>query len=405
MRIVAALRAEYKTMLLKMKPTDITAEFINEYLVDKAEKKDGKVTIIPSKMKTSDTFTLLPSEYFNKTKVLTNVGLFIFNKFIVEGQFEEVLGYINTPIDNKCESKIEDKLAKALLDDVITSEQMAVFFNKLQWISMQFNSVFASSFTMKSLKPLPDVVKRKEELFKEHKEELENGDVITAVKIENELTSMAESELKGDPGMDLYNSGARGKFANNYKNISIMKGPVFNPATDRWDMVDTNFINGINKQDIPVYGNSVVTGAYPKAVGTQESGYSAKQLTAAFQGVVLDEPGSDCGTKGYLEILLTESMKSGMMYRYIIEKNKLVLMDDSNIDNYVGKKIKLRSPMYCIGDKLCSKCAGLMYEKLGIKNIGLTTSRAATTLLNMGMKQFHDSTQSIVRIDINKISL
>ena len=80
-------------------------------------------------------------------------------------------------------------------------------------------------------------------------------------------------------------------------------------------------------------------------------------------------------------------------------------MDDSNIDNYVGKKIKLRSPMYCIGDKLCSKCAGLMYEKLGIKNIGLTTSRAATTLLNMGMKQFHDSTQSIARIDINKISL
>ena len=60
-------------------------------------------------------------------------------------------------------------------------------------------------------------MKRKEELFKEHKEELENGDVITAVKIENELTSMAESELKGDPGMDLYNSGARGKFANNYK--------------------------------------------------------------------------------------------------------------------------------------------------------------------------------------------
>ena len=45
------------------------------------------------------------------------------------------------------------------------------------------------------------------------------------------------------------------------------------------------------------------------------------------------------------------------------------------------------------------------FEKLGIKNIGLTTSRAATTLLNMGMKQFHDSTQSIARIDISKISL
>lgn len=402
---MATLKAEYKDLLLKLKPEDISADFINGYLIDRAEKKDGKVTIIPSKIKTSDTFTLQPSEYFNKTKVLTNVGLFIFNKFIVEGQFEDILGYLNTPIDNKTEAEIESKLSKALLNDRVTPEQMAVFFNKLQWLGMQFNSAFASSFTMNTVKPLPSVMKRKEELFKEYEEELRNGDVITAVKIENELTEMAKSELKDDPGMDLYNSGARGKFGNNYKNMSVIKGPVFNPSTGKWDMVDTNLVTGINKNDIPVYGNSVVMGAYPKAVGTQKSGYSAKQLVAAFQGVVLDDPGSDCGTKGYLEIVLTPSMKQGLLYRYIIEGNKLVLMDDENIDNYVGRKIKLRSPMYCIGDKLCSKCAGQMYEKLGIKNIGLTTSKAATTLLNMGMKQFHDSTQSIVKLDISKISL
>ena len=402
---MANLKPEYKKILLELKSEDISADFINGYLIDRAEKKDGKVTIIPSKMKTSDTFTLEPNEYFNKTKVLTNVGLFVFNKFIIEGQFEDVLGYVNTPIDNKTEAEIESKLSKALLNDKITPEQMAVFFNKLQWLGMQFNSAFASSFTMKTVKPLPSVMKRKEELFKQYEEELKNGDVITAVKIENELTELAKSELEGDPGMDLYNSGARGKFGNNYKNMSVIKGPVFNPSTGKWDMVDTNLVTGINKNDIPVYGNSVVMGAYPKAVGTQKSGYSAKQLVAAFQGVVLDEPGSDCGTKGYLEIVLTPSMKQGLLYRYIIEGNKLVLMDDDNIDKYIGRKIKMRSPMYCIGDKLCSKCAGQMYEKLGIKNIGLTTSKAATTLLNMGMKQFHDSTQSIVKLDISKISL
>lgn len=402
---MAMLKPEYKQMLLKMKPEDITATFIHTYLIDTAVKENGKVTIVPSKMKTSDKFDLLPSEYFNKTKVTTNVGLFIYNKFIVEESFQEVLGYIDTPINSKKLAEIESKLSKALLNDIITPEQMAIYLNKNQWLTMQFNSAFASSFTMNTIKPIPEVVARKEKLFKENKEKIDNGDVITSVKIENELLDMAKEKLKNDPGMNLYESGARGKFGNNYKNMTIMKGSVFNPATGKYDILPTNFVDGIDKKDIHVYGNSVVTGSYPKAVGTQTSGYSAKQLTAAFQGVVLDKPGSDCGTKGYLEILLTESLKKDMTYRYVIDKNKLVLLDETNINNYVGKKIKLRSPMYCIGDKICSKCAGMMYEKLGITNIGLTTSKAATSLLQMGMKNFHDSTASINKIDINNISL
>ena len=402
---MATLKSEYKQLLLKLKPNDITASFIDTYLADKAEKVDGKLKTIPAKMKTNDTFILEAKEYFNKERVLTNVGLFIFNKFFIEESFQDVIGYVNTPIDAKVESEIEKKLSVALLNDVITVDEMVTFLNKLQWLAMQFNSIFSSSFTMNSVKPHPDVVKRKKQLLDENKEKLDNGDVITAVKIEKELTNLAKEKMKNDPGMDLYNSGARGKFSNNYKAISVIKGPIMNPTTGKWDFVSSNFIEGINKDEIHVYGNSVVTGAYPKAVGTQTSGYSAKQLTAAFQGIVLDKPGTDCGTTQYLEIVLTPWMKSDMRYRYIIENNKLVLLDDKIIDKYVGKKIKLRSPLYCKNDKLCSVCAGQMAEKLGITNIGLTTSRVATTLLNMGMKKFHDSTASINKLDINTMTL
>lgn len=402
---MATLSNEYKKMLLSMKPDDITATFINDYLADRAERVDGKLKVLPAKIRTNDTFTLLPGEYFNKEKVLTNVGLFIFNKFFIEESFQKVIGYVNTPVDAKVEADIEKKLSNALLNDVITVEQMVTFLNKLQWFSKQFNSVFSNSFTMNSVKPLPEVVKRKNELLKQHSETLKNGDVVTAVKIEKELTELAKEKLKDDPGMNLYKSGARGSFNNNYKAISIIKGPVFNPSTGKWDFVSSNFVDGINKDEIPVYGNAVVTGAYPKAVGTQVSGYSAKQLTAAFQGIVLDVPGSDCGTTQYLEIKLNPWLKNDMRYRYIIERGNLVLLDDETIDKYVGKTVKLRSPLFCKGDKLCSKCAGQMCEKLGITNIGLTTSRAATSLLQMSMKKFHDTTASIVKIDINDMTL
>ena len=216
---------------------------------------------------------------------------------------------------------------------------------------------------------------------------------------------MAREELKGDPGMDLYNSGARGSFDNNYKNIAVIKGPVYNPVTDKYDFVSSNFMEGIKKEEIPIVANSIPAGAYPKAVGTQTGGYYNKQISAAFQGVVLDKQGSDCGTKLTLEVLLTDSNKSQFLHRYIVSGNSLVLLDSNNIDKYINKKVKFRSPMYCKGDKLCSKCAGILYYKLGIENIGLTATKLAGTLLNLNMKKFHNSTANIKKIDLNEIDL
>jgi muramidase (phage lysozyme) len=140
-----------------------------------------------------------------------------------------------------------------------------------------------------------------------------------------------------------------------------------------------------------------------KAVGTKVSGYLSKQITAAMQTVVLDNKDSDCGTKGYLTMLLTPDLKNDMMYRYIIENNKLVLINDKNIESYMNREVKLRSPMYCISDKICNKCAGDMYYKLGLKNLGLTATRVSSSLLNLSMKKFHDSTVNTTKVDINKL--
>ena len=77
----------------------------------------------------------------------------------------------------------------------------------------------------------------------------------------------------------------------------LYKGATMNNITGEYEIVRSSFMDGITKQDIPSFGTSVVSGAYPKAVGTAESGYLTKQLLAAMQGEVLDEHGSDCGTK------------------------------------------------------------------------------------------------------------
>lgn len=260
------LKDEYKRMLLGMTPDDITSEFIFKYLADTSKIVNGKFVSVPSTIKTYDTFTLSKGEYFNTDTITTNVGLFIFNKFLIEESFSKVVGYVNTPVNAKVQKSIESKISQALLDDVITVEEMVKYLNKLQWISKEFNAVFSGSFTMKTLKPIPKVMKHKQKLLKDNEAALQSGDVSVGVKIEKELLDMARDELKGDPGMDLYDSGARGSFDNNYKNISVIKGPIFNATTGRWDFVSSSFMEGIKKDEIPIVANSIPAGAYPKAV-------------------------------------------------------------------------------------------------------------------------------------------
>ena len=113
------------------------------------------------------------------------------------------------------------------------------------------------------------------------------------------------------------------------------------------------------------------------------------------QSETLGDPGSDCGSLGYLSIVIPQKGYDDFTYRYIIEGNKLVCLTPDVITKYIGKKVKLRSPMYCIGvgkEKcLCNMCAGDLYYKLGKKHIGLLCSRPAETTKRLGMKKFHEN--------------
>ena len=120
---------------------------------------------------------------------------------------------------------------------------------------------------MNTLKPSPKVMAQRDKLFRDNKEALDRNDLITGVKIEKELTDLAYETLKNDPGMDLYKSGARGTFKNNFKNISIMRGPVYDPTTNKFNMVKSNFVEGMRKDEIATYGTTVITGSYPRFWG------------------------------------------------------------------------------------------------------------------------------------------
>ena len=80
-----------KKYLLSLKPDDITFELLEDLFSDTAEVIGDKVNVKKSKFVPSDTFTLEANEYFNKSKIETTVGLFIFNKFLIEEDRKSVV--------------------------------------------------------------------------------------------------------------------------------------------------------------------------------------------------------------------------------------------------------------------------------------------------------------------------
>lgn len=243
----------------------------------------------------------------------------------------------------------------------------------------------------------------KKKLLKEHEEKLRSGDPRAGELVENELITKAKEVLKNDPGMDLYDSGARGSFGNNYKNINLIRGPVFNEATKKFDFIANSLMDGLRREDFSANSNTIVNGAYPKSVATKDSGYLGKELNATLQMERLDpDINSDCGTKFLLTVHLTKNNIHQYDYRYIMENGKLKCLTPDIIKNYAGQTVKMRSVMFCKGNakgEKCAKCCGIYYHKTNKMFIGLQTGQIAGTLTNANMKKFHANLVKTAKID------
>lgn len=398
------IKPSEKSELLSLQEQNLTFETLVDLLGIQYDKstKEGKSRFSPQ-----DRMTLLPGEWFNnKEKIDTTVGRFLFNKILVEKPgFQNIFPFINYELtEGKFFGTFEKKIANSLLLDKVTVDQMYVYIDTRDWLGMQMHGLITPSFTASTFSIHPEVQKLKNELFKKYKDELDNGNAVIAADIEKELIAKTKEVFKDDPGLDLYNSGARGSIGNNYKNMFLMRGAVYNRAKKKYEIVKNSLTDGLRIDDIPVSSNTILEGAYPKACGTRESGYMAKKLLASCQSEILGEPGSDCGTKRGISQKITKENADKYLYRYIFDGGETILLTPENITKYVDTVVELRSPMGCIRTKdgcICNKCGGEFYYMVGNTSIGLSASKIGNSLTRLNMKKFHENIIKFTKVDIN----
>lgn len=396
------------------KSKQITDKKDIDYLINITQEEAAKKSTIMNlfadfgdgpKYNTYDTIVIPPNSYGkdkkNKNSFTTTIGLWIFNKGCLE-DVSDIVGYINTPVNKKVYESINKKLSYARLEDKITVQQLKDFIMQSQ-IYMSCTSALSPSHTMRMLLITNEIEKKKKQLEKKYADGIKNKDLKAIDSMEKELLDFAKEYMGDDPSMDMYNSGARSSWGNNFKNMYVMKGAV--RLTDgSYDVVTSSYISGLSKEDYSKTNDSMVGGPYARAVNTQVGGYLEKQFVSAFQHLVILPEGTDCGTKRTITVELTNNNIESYMYCYIVEKSgRLVELTSDVVDNYIGKTVKMRySSMCCAKKGICEKCAGTMFRRIGITNIGVAMSQVASTMKNASMKSFHDSTLDFAKFDPEK---
>lgn len=388
-----------KKYFLSLKPEELGIKMQTHLFARTADPKTKKIN--EPRYNVIDRVKLKANEYINTKDVDTTLGRIVFNKICIETYIKDIIPdhYWNIPLNKKGVSKLFGLVAEAVKYGKLTTEQAWKWEKAIEFYSLKGAVIYNSSYNSDLLIPREDLIKERDEFLKANP----NATTAEIADFEKYITDKAAKNLSNNPGIGLYESGARGDIKDQYKNISIMIGPVYNPATSEMEPVTTNFIEGFNKEDLPKAGNMLISAAYPKTCATADSGYITKQYYAAFQSIYVDEDGTDCGTKAYINVFISEKNFSRYEFQYVVENGKNIMLSQENKSKYTNKWVKLRSPMTCLGEHVCSVCAGRFPYITGIKNMGITFATIPNAALNGGMKKFHKSAISMDDVNIDTL--
>lgn len=401
------LTTEEQQKFLDLDIKEYTLNFFTTIFAKRANSKDRignhKTMHVPSDRMT------VPANYFYKGQpaIKTTLGRFLFNKFILatSGLIEHTKFYEKTLIQSEI-GKLMEISGIMLVNDKITKDQFDEFVNRTVCLGGWLAGILNGSLTLETLKPNPKVEAKKDELLKKYAKEIEAGDKVIIKQVENELVDYAKEVLKDDDmGMMYYNSGQI-NFSNNYKNNFIAKGMVFDAIDKKYKFIRSSYSDGVNVEEIPNMTNGTVHVEYTKTIKIADSGYMGKRIMSLLQMMQADEPGTDCGSKNYIPIIVSKRNKFDVLFSYIKgeKEGELILLTEDNIDKYVGKIILARSPMACLSPtKICNKCLGELFYKMDIENLGTWAATINYRFLTYNLKLKHDATIKLTELNPDNI--
>ncbi len=328
-----------------------------------------------------------------KKKITTTAQRLLANYILLVYNFGDKIDYMDDKISFKA---IEDILYERLVDndskeDGIYVEELMKFHKSAVYLQ-EFSLAFTVSATDKNTSPPPGIKTYGDKLLKEYGDKIK--DPIVQAEFEAKLQEYADKYMEDDPSQ---NKLMKGKMRNSYKKMFLAYGAAktFDGLTDfrkeaLADGLPTDAEAHVDKI------NSLRTGSFLRAKGTQEGGVVPKRIASAINNYTVKE--GDCGSKVTRKLVVVGS-PTRYDGSYVMKSGSPVLLDIGSVKE--GDEISIRDPMYCLsqGDTICSVCMGDKVAKSD-KSIGLLATEIGMATLSQKLSGFHVTNLQTTEVDL-----
>jgi hypothetical protein len=260
-----------------------------------------------------------------------------------------------------------------------------------------FTQVCVPAATPKSMVPAPGIKELRDKLLAENKDRLHDPAVIA--KIDAELVRFDREYLKGDPSENFL-LGKKSFEVVRKKMFSMHGAEVGLEEKVDVELIKSSLSEGWDISKFPAMNNSLRAGSFNRGAQTMLGGESVKWLLRASSNVTVTQ--DDCGSVlGNIFEPTEENFKWLTGFAIVQGTGHKQVVSDEDAKSYIGKKLVVRSPMYCKLDKTdyCKVCVG---ARLAENPTALSSaiSEYGSTFLSIYMAAAHGKALQLEKMEI-----
>ena len=342
-------------------------------------------------------------------EIETSYGNIFFNWAVMVYAFGNRIGYYN-PTDKVKVPYLEDQILTRFYDNPgagsptpLDGEDPIYVRDYLRFAEGMFyltslTQLCTYGATEKVLLPPPGLAEFKQKLLDENRDNLH--DKATIAKIDAALIAYDAQYLKGDAAENfLIDDKSRSTVR---RKLFLMAGAEtgLDENTVKADLIQNSLLEGWDISKFPSMNNSLRAGSFNRGSQTQLGGVSVKWLLRASSNmnVTVD----DCGSRlGNVTLVTPENLRRMVGFSMVTQEGHKRIKSTSEAGAYLGKKLIMRSPMYCKLDKTdyCKVCVG---ERLTVNPDGLSiaVSDYGSAFLAIYMKAMHGKNLQLAKMNL-----
>lgn len=331
-------------------------------------------------------------------EVTSCYGNLLFNYQCLVYPFGSKIAYMNGRVKS---SDIEREVLKHFKDTSGDSSIGPEDITTVEYLKMcdavfhleNYMQLFTPAGSEKSMMTDPRMKAYRDGLFEKYKDQLHDPAVFAMIS--RELEKMDRAWLADDPdSMNFYLKSKSFKIvrrklfetigADAGFNEGVNVNPVKRSLTEGWDDKDFAQLNDVQR-----------AGSYSRGAETALGGEQVKWLLRASSNLLVTE--EDCGSTLGVEHVITENMVG---FTAIKADGKQEVLNKETIAPYLGKVLKLRSPMFCKLPKTdyCKVCVGPRLS-LNPTSIFTSISRIGDVMLSISLAAAHSTAVETEKLD------